>query len=62
METYDVHAQADPRGGWSLLLDGVGVSHVYSLGQATEEMSSAVIEMAGKNLDDFTVTITVHQD
>jgi DNA-directed RNA polymerase specialized sigma subunit len=59
MKTYEVQAQPNYRGGWTLILDGIGVSQVRRLDQAEEEMRSAVIDLTGEDPDDFKITVKV---
>lgn len=50
--TYTIKAQPLATGGWSLVVDGVGVSQVRRLEQAEDEMRSALSDLTGRPADD----------
>lgn len=54
---YVVEATPLPRGGWGLVVDGVGVSQVRRLDQAEGEMRAAIVDLTGLGPGDFTVTV-----
>ena len=54
---YTVEATPLARGGWTLVVDGVGVSQVRRLDQAEDEMRAAITELTGQAPEAIVVTI-----
>jgi len=45
--TYTIKATPVAHGGWTLVVDGIGVSFVRRLNQAEDEMRPAVVDLTG---------------
>lgn len=59
MTTHTIKARPQPRGGWSLEVDGVGVSQVRRLEQAEDEMRAAVRDLMGTSADEVVFRLEV---
>ena len=55
--TYTIKATPVAHGGWTLVVDGVGVSFVRRLDQAEDEMRSAVMDLTGQAADQIEMRV-----
>ncbi|WP_129661231.1 hypothetical protein [Rothia halotolerans] len=54
---YTVEATPLARGGWTLVVEGVGVSQVRRLDQAEDEMRAAIADLTGQAPEAITVAL-----